>query len=274
MTFDVFDAVTQPLSRIQVHNVKLLDVQPRADGYETLTIEHQGLTRELVAASQWNGSTSRHNIGRHGFLAPVEFVPGADRQADGCYFRAYVDPTLRRVHELDLVEGKEAYWGWICNAAPKGVLTPAGLIPGENGQFVPDQTTELVLRVPPEFIRLCRGVQRKPEQVLRGFIADAAGLQDYVIHPRADGYSSNGSDERDLAEAWLQRAYGFDRVDIDELEAAEDERADREVQREAFSDLLDDFVDYGGSADDLHRAVHALVEAQRLKDEAQDAEPT
>jgi len=48
-------------------------------------------------------------------------------------------------------------------------------------------------------------------QVLRGFIADAASLNNYMAEPRADGYSSNGSDERMLAYDYIERAYGMRR---------------------------------------------------------------
>ena len=45
--------------------------------------------------------------------------------------------------------------------------------------------------------------------MLRGFIADVCGLMNYVKLPREDGYSSHGSDERDYAEQWFDRAYGY-----------------------------------------------------------------
>ena len=44
-----------------------------------------------------------------------------------------------------------------------------------------------------------------PEIVLRGFIADLTGIMNFVSSPRADGYSSNGSDERDMARAYYER---------------------------------------------------------------------
>jgi hypothetical protein len=54
--------------------------------------------------------------------------------------------------------------------------------------------------------------------VLRGFVADLCDLQNPVARPREDGYSSNGSDERLLAQAYFERAYKWrelsnDRVD-------------------------------------------------------------
>ena len=56
-----------------------------------------------------------------------------------------------------------------------------------------------------EFVELCERDKVQPETVLRGFIADLCGLMNWVRNPRADGYSSNGSDERDLAEHYYDR---------------------------------------------------------------------
>ena len=61
------------------------------------------------------------------------------------------------------------------------------------------------LALPPEFIDLCRHDQVAPETVLRGFIADLCGIINWADAPRADGYSSNGSDERRMAEEYYER---------------------------------------------------------------------
>lgn len=63
----------------------------------------------------------------------------------------------------------------------------------------------VTIELPPEFIRLCKHDGVKPEVVLRGFIADLCGIMNWAHNPRADGYSSNGSDERDLAERYYDR---------------------------------------------------------------------
>ena len=44
-----------------------------------------------------------------------------------------------------------------------------------------------------------------PEVVLRGFIADLAEIMNWADNPRADGYSSNGSDERRYAMEYYER---------------------------------------------------------------------
>ena len=64
---------------------------------------------------------------------------------------------------------------------------------------------KLTLELPIEFIELCETDGVLPEIVLRGFIADLAGIMNWCANPRADGYSSNGSDERDLARAYYER---------------------------------------------------------------------
>ncbi|HYS75938.1 MAG TPA: hypothetical protein VEM38_07600 [Burkholderiales bacterium] len=64
---------------------------------------------------------------------------------------------------------------------------------------------KITLALPPEFIALCAGDNVKPETVLRGFIADVCGIMNWASNPREDGYSSNGSDERDMAYAYYER---------------------------------------------------------------------
>lgn len=65
--------------------------------------------------------------------------------------------------------------------------------------------TKLTIDLPIEFIELCEGDGVTPETVLRGFIADLCGLHNYVAAPRQDGYSSNGSDERSMAQDYYER---------------------------------------------------------------------
>jgi hypothetical protein len=63
----------------------------------------------------------------------------------------------------------------------------------------------LTLDLPPEFVELCAADGVAPETVLRGFIADLAGIINWAAAPRADGYSSNGSDERMMAREYYER---------------------------------------------------------------------
>ena len=65
--------------------------------------------------------------------------------------------------------------------------------------------TTITIELPPEFIELCQLDGVKPETVLRGFIADLCGIMNWAKNPRADGYSSNGSDERTMARDYYER---------------------------------------------------------------------
>jgi hypothetical protein len=63
----------------------------------------------------------------------------------------------------------------------------------------------VTIELPVEFIKLCERDHVKPETVLRGFIADLCGIMNWANNPRADGYSSNGSDERGRATEYYER---------------------------------------------------------------------
>jgi hypothetical protein len=64
---------------------------------------------------------------------------------------------------------------------------------------------KLTLELPQEFIELCEGDGVTPEIVLRGFIADVTGIISWAANPRQDGYNSNGSDERGMAQEYYER---------------------------------------------------------------------
>lgn len=267
MNFDIFAALAEPASSIAVHNIRLLDVQQGEAGYERLIIEHAGSTRQLVGGGRWNQDHSRRNVGKVGYLVSA-WTSDRDLPVGACYFRDYIDQSLRRVPELDdhnrvSNDGCMSHTvGWYCDVRPLGFRAPAGIIPGIAGRFVPDETVAVTLRVPPEFVRECRRVQMSPEALLRSFVGDLAGIQSYIDYPRADRYSSNGSDEREYADAWLNRAHGFNAIDLNALEASEDEAEQKQFQRDDLTDLLDDFESHGGNPDDLIRAVQALVDKQ------------
>jgi hypothetical protein len=65
--------------------------------------------------------------------------------------------------------------------------------------------SSLTLKLPAEFIELCRRDQVEPEAVLRGFIADLCEIVSWHSNPRTDGYCSNGSDERRYAMEYYER---------------------------------------------------------------------
>lgn len=139
----------------------------------------------------------------------------------GFVFRVYPDQRLRRVPERDIAprsEAEQGAWAWRLDgiedqeqpgAGQGWFYVRSGVIPGKDGCVVKDETTPLTLDVPAEFAELCQRKGLTPEQVLRGFIADLCELHNYVQQPREDGYSSNGSDERMMANDYFQRAYGM-----------------------------------------------------------------
>lgn len=268
MSFDAFAALAQPGAFVTVHNVRLIDVQQAEGDHELLTIEHNGTTRELIGGGPWSQEHSRRNVGKFGYIVPAQPF-GRALPAGACYFRDYVDQSLRRVPELDSSDRAASYngralevVGWRCDARPHGFRAPVGIIPGEAGRFVPDETVAVTLRVPPEFVRECRRVQMTPQALLCSFVGDLAGIQNFVACPRADRYGSNGSDEREYADAWLHRAHGMNAIDLDAQEAREDEAQEKQSQRDDFTALLDEFERCGGKADDLFAAVQALVDKQ------------
>jgi len=64
---------------------------------------------------------------------------------------------------------------------------------------------KVTISLPNEFLELCDSDRTEPERVLRQFIADVCEISSWT--PRADGYTSTGSDAGSLA-----RDY-YDRVD-------------------------------------------------------------
>jgi len=272
MSFDAFAAFAQPGASVTVHNVRLIDVQQAEGGHELLTIEHAGTTHELIGGGPWSQEYSRRNVGKFGYIVPAQPF-GRELPAGACYFRDYIDQSLRRVPELDSSDRATSddgraleVVGWRCDARPHGFRAPVGIIPGEAGRFVPDETVAVTLRVPPEFVSECRRVQMTPQELLRSFAGDLAGIQNFVACTRADGYGSNGSDEREYADAWLHRAHAMNAIDLDEQDAREAEAEEKQFQRDDFAALLDDFESYGGKADDLFAAVQALVDKQAETD--------
>lgn len=254
----------QGMYGMAVHNVELLAVDPGEGGREGLTVRVSGKTYELVGGGRWSEEWSRRDVGRFGHLVAADSdLHAANPLPRGAvYFRAYVEPSLRRVPEFD----SKGYRGWRCDGK-LGFQAPHNIIPGERGEFVRDETVEVTVRVPPEFVRECERVQMSPADLLQGFVADAAGIQNFVVRPRADGLGSNGSDEREMASAWIERAYGMNAIDLDERDGERELEQERQWKRDDISGLLDEFVDYGGQADDLLKAVQTLVDEQRARDD-------
>jgi hypothetical protein len=122
-------------------------------------------------------------------------------------FRAYPDQRLRRLDALD--DADADVWAWTFTDTSRVVLVKAGVIPGQNGAVVREESHALNIAVPYEFVQLCARFKLLPACVLRGFIADLCALQNPASRPREDGYGSSGSAERLLAQEYFERAYGW-----------------------------------------------------------------
>lgn len=101
--------------------------------------------------------------------------------------------------------------------------------------------------------------------LLRSFVGDLAGIRNYAMRPRADGYDSGGSDEREYADAWLMRAHGHNAVDLDEIDAAEDALQETQFLLDDFAGLIDDFESQGGSARDLFEIVRQVIDNKKTE---------
>jgi hypothetical protein len=120
-------------------------------------------------------------------------------------FFPYPDQRLRRHPPND--DPRLRLWGW--RIEEQTFACKHGVIPGKDGLVFIQDTETVVLELPREFLELCRTIRLRPETVLQGFIADLCSLISWSHLPREDGYSSNGWDERRIAQAYFQRAYGW-----------------------------------------------------------------
>lgn len=129
----------------------------------------------------------------------------------GFSFIPYPDQRLRRAPEDDLLDNPFArLWGWTIGETAdtqRRFRVKAGIIPGQDGRVIEDETQPVEIEVPPEFYELCEEYGVTVDLVLRGFIADVCSLSNSTALPREDSYSSNGSDERDMAADYFNRAY-------------------------------------------------------------------
>lgn len=126
-------------------------------------------------------------------------------------FHPYVEQRLRKIGELHPAQtrnGRVGQFIWKLDGSSVRIFCSAQVIPGRDGAYIKDQTVPMEpMGLPPEFIDLCEQRGVPPNSVLRGLIADLCGLQNFMVNPREDGFSSNGSDERMYAQQWFDRAY-------------------------------------------------------------------
>jgi hypothetical protein len=180
-----------------MHGAIVQAVEPVKDGlHEVLLVLASGEQRRL-----------RVQAGGHPPLAvgQVGQLREANDRRGGWYFNAYLEQRLRRVPGRDVRDS--GLWAWRLDGDDRLIELYEGVVPGVDGAFVPDATQIVEVGLPSEFVALCEERGRDPVDVLRGFMADLCGLQNYVRCPREDGLTSNGSDERMYADQYFERAY-------------------------------------------------------------------
>ena len=172
--------------------IKSIDTEAK----QTVIVTADGQEKTFPAAYQF------WKEGERGVLTITE---------DDFRFWAYAHQRLRRWPEQDYpgdeAKGYAPFWSWKLDGSEERISCKPHFLPGKDGNYIEDETEPVEIPVPPEFFELCESRGLTPEQVLRGFIADVCGLQSFVVNPREDGFSSNGSDERMYAEQWFERAY-------------------------------------------------------------------
>ncbi|WP_027793194.1 hypothetical protein [Paraburkholderia acidipaludis] len=199
----------------QYFDARLIEVSAVGE----IVVEYQGGTVRLPGYPRSDGMIDTWITEEIGKIGVATFAPETEHSPAFYRFEPYANQTMRRAYELDMFArpeppgiGFDGYnvesIGWRNDVLPEGFLAPRGIVPGANG-FISDETINITIGIPPEFCDLCAEVKRSPEDVLRGFIADAAGLNNYINCPRADGFGSNGSDERMMARDYFERAHGM-----------------------------------------------------------------
>jgi hypothetical protein len=206
-------------------------------------------------------SFAQDQVGKIGGLEPR-----SDHQlqqlAGGYVFVPYLDQSLKRVYEMDRCKKGVVTHAWTCDRWPGGFLVAPGLVPGTDGAWLPRNSQMSEVEIPSEFSELCNEVGLEPVDVLRGFIADLCNLQNMESNPREDGFSSNGSDERDMAESYFERTYGVFReersrfLQVQEARQALDEERDERIEQLELA--MEDFLDAGGDFSGFIAAVAAL----------------
>lgn len=248
--------------RSKIHNVRLIDAR-ESEGGTLMVFECDGATHELLSAWPWGGMFS--DSGKIGYLHKGYGNPG-----NFILFTSYLDQSLRRAPQYDSAAANPSLkltTGWVCDAKPGGFRAPQGIIPGEGGRFISDETVPVTVRVPQELLRLCSRVQGMcPERLIEGFLADLLGLQSALACPRADGFCSNGSDERMLAQQWFDRTYGMITTDEGEFEDHLQEQQEQEYEDQDLLELLHEFKRHGGSAETMLSAAQTMLD-QQIKDD-------
>lgn len=168
------------------------------------------LLSDDIAVYEWQGKTmQRPRLAGTAWLAGEVGQIGVlivnKRSGEAGFFQPYLEQRLRRAIQYDVADR----WAWTLEGQDEPLLVRTGVVPGIDGRVIEDETSLLMLAIPPEFDALCIKYKHDVESVLRDFIANACGLIDEVSTPRVDGFNSHGSDERAQAHAYLEQTYGI-----------------------------------------------------------------
>lgn len=200
------------------YDARLKGISPSGNG-DKLIIEYQGKELSLPADSanaqycEKRLRASENGIGPIGLARLIRRrTPGNRRSGTFYRFDAYCDQTLRRAFDLDDYEYLDNEYnlnciGWRNGKNPDGFLAPRGIIPGEDGRFVSDNTEKHLLALPFEFIELATRMKTDPINLLKTFIADTCNLQSTSELPRADGFSGRGNEALRKARDYLRTAW-------------------------------------------------------------------
>ena len=122
-------------------------------------------------------------------------------------FNAYPDQRLRRAPSSD--QPQDRRWGW--RIGERVFTVEVGVIPGRAGKVVRRNTRRVSLELPSELLDFCSSRKVTAERVLTTFVADLCRLTNSYACPREDGYASSGTDEQQLALAYVDRTWGINR---------------------------------------------------------------
>ena len=199
------------------YDARLTGVTTAGNGEKRLTIEYRGKELSLPAdPANAQHCEKRLNTSGTGLIGLARLIrkktQGGNRPRAFYRFDAYIDQSLRRAFELDDYEFIDSDYninciGWRNEKSPDGFLAPRGVIPGEGGRFVSDSTARHAVAIPFEFIELATRMKTDPVSILKLFIADACHLQSTPELPRADGFSSRGTESSRKAHDHLRQAW-------------------------------------------------------------------
>jgi hypothetical protein len=156
----------------------------------------------LVAGERLAFNTPHPSVWQVGMVGHLTI-----RSEGSFIFHVYADPRLRRDSSADSVSA--GVWGW--RLGEYRFTVKAHITPGANGAVVREDLRELRLAIPREFLDLCQEYSLAPATALRDFIADVCALYNFHALPREDGYCSQGSDERQFARLYWERAHEWRR---------------------------------------------------------------